>query len=120
MLFTAARVHSFRRLAGPMFVDRVEIEVTAGNGGNGCCSFRRERYIPKGGPDGGDGGHGGSVIIMAEEGVDSLSRLGPPPDVARAKRAARQRSESARAERQGPDHPRAAGNRGAGCGEKRS
>ncbi len=58
-----------------MFVDRVEIEVTAGNGGNGCCSFRRERYIPKGGPDGGDGGHGGSVIVMAQEGVDSLSAL---------------------------------------------
>ena len=58
-----------------MFVDRVQIEVTAGNGGNGCCSFRRERYIPKGGPDGGDGGHGGSVIIAAEPGVDSLSAL---------------------------------------------
>ena len=58
-----------------MFVDRVQIEVTAGNGGDGCCSFRRERYIPKGGPDGGDGGHGGSVIIVAVEGVDSLSAL---------------------------------------------
>jgi GTP-binding protein len=58
-----------------MFVDRVEIEVTAGNGGNGCCSFRRERYIPKGGPDGGDGGHGGSVVVMAENGVDSLAPL---------------------------------------------
>jgi GTP-binding protein len=58
-----------------MFVDRVEIEVTAGHGGNGCCSFRRERYIPKGGPDGGDGGHGGSVIVMAQEGVDSLAPL---------------------------------------------
>ncbi len=58
-----------------MFVDRVQIEVSAGNGGNGCCSFRRERYVPKGGPDGGDGGHGGSVIIAAEPGVDSLSAL---------------------------------------------
>ncbi len=44
-------------------------------GGNGCLSFRRERYVPKGGPDGGDGGHGGSVIILAEEGVDSLAAL---------------------------------------------
>jgi GTP-binding protein len=58
-----------------MFVDRVQIEVTAGNGGNGCGSFRRERYIPKGGPNGGDGGHGGSVIIVAEEGVDSLAAM---------------------------------------------
>jgi GTP-binding protein len=58
-----------------MFVDRVQIEVTAGHGGNGCCSFRRERYIPKGGPDGGDGGDGGSVVIVAVEGVDSLSAL---------------------------------------------
>jgi GTP-binding protein len=58
-----------------MFVDRVEIEVKAGSGGNGCVSFRREVYVPKGGPDGGDGGHGGSVILLAEEGVDSLSPI---------------------------------------------
>ena len=58
-----------------MFVDRAEIEVNAGKGGDGCMSFRRERYVPKGGPDGGDGGDGGSVVIVAEEGVDSLSSL---------------------------------------------
>ena len=58
-----------------MFVDRVEVEVHAGDGGAGCTSFRRERYIPKGGPDGGDGGHGGSVLVEAREGVDSLSAL---------------------------------------------
>lgn len=55
-----------------MFVDRVEIEVIAGNGGDGCLSFRREKFVPKGGPDGGDGGNGGSVVLVAESGVNSL------------------------------------------------
>ncbi|MCE9629599.1 MAG: GTPase ObgE [Planctomycetia bacterium] len=58
-----------------MFVDRVQIEVAAGNGGHGMCSFRREKYVPLGGPDGGDGGDGGSVILRAEPGVDSLAAL---------------------------------------------
>lgn len=58
-----------------MFVDRVTIYVEGGRGGNGCVSFRREKYVPRGGPDGGDGGHGGHVILIAEEGVDSLAGL---------------------------------------------
>jgi len=58
-----------------LFVDEVEIHVQAGKGGDGCVSFRREKYAPRGGPDGGDGGHGGSVILVAEQGVDSLSAL---------------------------------------------
>ncbi len=55
-----------------MFIDRVQIEVQGGRGGHGCMSFRREKYVPRGGPDGGDGGDGGSVILVARAGVNSL------------------------------------------------
>ncbi|KZZ56217.1 GTPase ObgE [Oleiphilus sp. HI0125] len=54
------------------FVDEATISVEAGKGGNGCLSFRREKYIPKGGPDGGDGGDGGSVILEAGQGINTL------------------------------------------------
>ncbi len=54
------------------FVDEVIIKVIAGDGGNGCVSFRREKYIPKGGPDGGDGGDGGSVWLVANSGLNTL------------------------------------------------
>jgi GTP-binding protein len=55
-----------------MFVDEVDIHVTAGNGGRGCLSFRREKFIPRGGPDGGDGGLGGSVYIVASPRKNTL------------------------------------------------
>jgi GTPase len=55
-----------------MFVDRVEIELIAGRGGNGCMAFRREKHVPRGGPCGGDGGSGGSIVVRAEAGVNSL------------------------------------------------
>ncbi|MGL4931418.1 MAG: GTPase ObgE, partial [Plesiomonas sp.] len=54
------------------FVDEAVIRVDAGDGGNGCASFRREKYIPKGGPDGGDGGDGGDVFIIADENLNTL------------------------------------------------
>lgn len=56
-----------------MFVDQVKVILLAGKGGNGCVSFRREWSVPKGGPDGGRGGDGGSVFLVAEEGLSSLS-----------------------------------------------
>lgn len=56
-----------------MFVDRATISVKAGDGGNGCCSFRREKFVPKGGPDGGDGGNGGDVILIASANEQNLT-----------------------------------------------
>ncbi len=58
-----------------MFVDRVKVFAQAGNGGRGSVSFRREKFVPKGGPDGGDGGRGGNVILQADRHVDNLVNL---------------------------------------------
>jgi len=55
------------------FVDEATIDVKAGDGGNGCVSFRREKFIPRGGPDGGDGGDGGSVYLLADAGLNTLA-----------------------------------------------
>ena len=55
-----------------MFIDEAEIFVRAGDGGNGCVSFRREKHVPKGGPDGGDGGDGGSVYIHSDKSINTL------------------------------------------------
>jgi GTP-binding protein len=55
------------------FVDEATIRVQAGNGGHGCLSFRREKYVEKGGPDGGDGGHGGSVYLVADPAMNTLA-----------------------------------------------
>ncbi len=55
------------------FVDEARIKVDAGDGGNGCVSFRREKYVPKGGPDGGDGGDGGSVYLQGNTGLNTLA-----------------------------------------------
>lgn len=54
------------------FIDDVKIHVSAGDGGNGACSFRREKFIPRGGPDGGDGGDGGSIFLVGDERLNTL------------------------------------------------
>jgi len=55
-----------------MFVDQIKIHAKAGDGGHGCCSFRREKFEPKGGPDGGDGGHGADIVLVVDHHVDNL------------------------------------------------
>ena len=62
-----------------MLIDRATIFVRSGKGGNGCLSFRREKYVPKGGPDGGDGGRGGDVILEADASLTTLLPLTPRP-----------------------------------------
>ena len=63
-----------------MFIDRAKIKVKAGDGGNGVTAFRREKFVPRGGPSGGDGGHGGDVWIEADEGFNTLLHLRYNPE----------------------------------------
>ncbi len=70
-----------------MFVDHIKIYAKAGNGGNGSCSFRREKFVPKGGPDGGDGGNGSSIVLVADPQIDNLTSFYYEP-ILRAKNGA--------------------------------
>lgn len=63
-----------------MFIDRVRIKVKAGNGGNGVTAFRREKFVPRGGPSGGDGGRGGDVFLESDEGLNTLLHLRYNPE----------------------------------------
>src|SRR6266478_9283477 len=63
-----------------MFIDEVRIKVKAGDGGNGCLAFRREKFVPKGGPSGGDGGRGGDVILVGSQHYNTLLHLRYNPE----------------------------------------
>jgi len=64
-----------------MFVDEAEVHLRAGNGGDGCAGFRREKFLPKGGPDGGDGGKGGDVVLIGDENASDLSQFQYTPSL---------------------------------------
>jgi GTP-binding protein len=70
-----ATPHRFLAYNGAMFIDRVQLRCKAGDGGNGCLSFRREARVPRGGPDGGDGGKGGDVIVRCDSNLSNLAHL---------------------------------------------
>ena len=67
--------------ASETFIDEAVVDVAAGHGGNGCVSFRRDKFNPRGGPDGGDGGHGGDVVLVADRGLSTLLDFQTRPQV---------------------------------------
>ena len=85
-----------------MFVDEVDIHVAAGDGGRGCLAFRREKFVPRGGPSGGDGGHGGSVFVVASPHTNTLVDFRFHPEFAAERGAARPGLEPHRRDRRRP------------------
>src|SRR5512141_738601 len=63
-----------------VFIDEARIRVKAGDGGNGCMAFRREKFVPRGGPSGGDGGRGGDVVMESSESHNTLPHFRPNPE----------------------------------------
>ena len=73
--------------ASETFIDEATVSVAAGDGGSGCVSFRREKFVPRGGPDGGDGGHGGDVVLLADRNLATLLDLRLRPELRAARGA---------------------------------
>ena len=84
-----------------MFADRAKIIIKSGKGGDGHVSFRREKYVPNGGPDGGDGGKGGDVIFLVDKGINILTLSTQKKVCSRARTGGRQK-ELSRKKRRGP------------------
>ncbi len=94
------------------FVDEADIEVRGGNGGAGCVSFLREKYRPKGGPDGGNGGDGGSVVLSVDTGLSTLLDFKFQPRIAADNGEPGRGKQQARQERRRPGRSRPARDRG--------